>query len=94
MLESQEEMENALQQLEVEKLELLEDNQKMAKMLDSSEGDRKEVAGVLERLEEERTNFKRQCRQFKDKGWTVNLGTNAFKVFVLFNRVYSTATYS
>lgn len=40
----------------------------MAKLLDNSEGDRKEVGDMLERLSEERKNFQRQCKQFEDKG--------------------------
>lgn len=57
-----------LKVLESEREELLRDNQRMANLLADSEGDRKEVANVLERLAEERRNFQRQCKQFKDKG--------------------------
>lgn len=67
-MESGEELNNQLQRLQREKAELLEDNQHIAKLLANSEGDRKEVGDLLERLSEERRNFQRQCRQFKDKG--------------------------
>jgi hypothetical protein len=41
----------------------------MASLLASSDGDRKEVGGLLERLSEERKNFQWQVEQFKDRGW-------------------------
>lgn len=61
-------MTEKIRQLESEKAELLEDNQQMAKMVSGSEGDKKEVANLLERLSEERKNFQRQCNQLKAKG--------------------------
>ena len=57
-----------MQRLQEEKAELLADNQNMAKLLASTEGDRKEVGDLLERLSEERKNFQRQCQQFKERG--------------------------
>ncbi len=68
MIESLREMEEKIQQLGTEKTELFEDNQRIAQHLATSEGDRKEVGSILERLSEERKNFQRQCRQFKEKG--------------------------
>lgn len=64
-------MEKDLQRIVSEKAELLEDNQRMAKLLANSEGDRKEVADLLERLSEERKKFQRQCELFKDQGESV-----------------------
>ena len=55
-----------LEQLESQ--ELLEDNQRMAKLLADSEGDKKEVANLLERLSEERKNYQRKMKQFKEQG--------------------------
>lgn len=68
MAETHKEVRVGLKVLESERGELLEDNQRMANLLADSEGDRKEVANVLERLSEERKNFQRQCKQFKEKG--------------------------
>ena len=68
VVETHEEVRQGLKVLQMERDELLEDNQRMASMLASSEGDRKEVANVLDRLAEERKNFQRQCKQFRDKG--------------------------
>lgn len=62
------EIKEELERIEAEKAELLQDNQCMAKLLASSEGDRKEVGDLLERLSEERKDFQRQCKQFRDKG--------------------------
>ena len=57
-----------LERLEAEKESLLEDNQRMAALLADSEGDRKEVGGLLERLSQERKNFQRQVDDFKARG--------------------------
>ena len=70
MLGSQYQLEKDLEKLEAEKAELLEDNQRMASLIASSDGDRKEVGGLLERLSEERKSFQRQVEQFKDRGWS------------------------
>lgn len=68
VLGSQDQLGKDLERLEAEKAELLEDNQRMATLLAGSEGDRKEVGGLLERLSEERRNFQRQVEQFRDRG--------------------------
>ena len=54
--------------MQQEKAELLGDNQDIAQLLANTEGDRKEVGNLLERLSEERKNFQRQCKQFQDRG--------------------------
>ena len=66
--ESCRDREMKMHQIETEKEEIFEDNQRIATMLATSEGDKKEVGSILERLSEERRNFQRQCRQFKEKG--------------------------
>ena len=68
MNSSIETMKSQLHHLENEKGELLADNQRMAEMLATSEGDTHEVTRVLERLTEERRCLQRQCQQLRDNG--------------------------
>lgn len=72
LLDARGEVEGVLCGVEGQKAELLQDNQWMAQKLAGSEGDRKEVAVLLERVMDERKAFQRQCKQFKDKGGCVS----------------------
>ena len=63
-----EKMNSQLRQLEKEKSELLTDNQRMAEILSSSEGDSQKVTEILERLTEERRSLQRECQQLKENG--------------------------
>lgn len=48
--------------------ELHSDNQHMAELLASSEGETQKVANVIERLTQERKNLLRQCQEHKQAG--------------------------
>ena len=74
MLAAQGEVEAMLCGVEREKMELLQDNHRMAQMLASSDGVKKDVAQVLERATSQRKDSLRQCKQFKDKGGCVAMG--------------------
>ena len=65
---SMEKMKSKLLELEREKGELVSDNQRMAEMLATSEGDSVQVTQVIERLTEERRSLLRQCQQLRDNG--------------------------
>ena len=65
---SVEKMKSQLLAVEGEKRELLTDNQRMAEMLATSEGDSAQVSEVIERLTEERRSLLRQCQQLRDNG--------------------------
>ena len=73
LLEAHGEVESVLCGVELKKAELLQDNQRMAQMLASSEGDRKDVVSLLERVACERMDFQRHDKPFKEKGGCVNL---------------------
>lgn len=69
---------------QLESLGLLEDNQQMAKLLADSEGDKKEVANLLERLSEERKNFQRKMKQFKEQGLRTHTHTRMAIIMILY----------
>ena len=68
-------MKSQLLELDKERGELLSDNQRMAEMLATSEGDSAQVTQVIERLTEERRSLLRQCQQLRDNGTTSYLGS-------------------
>ena len=68
LLDTRGEVEGVLCGMEGEKADLLLDNQRMAKLLAGSEGDRKDTASLLDRVIVERKDFQRQCKRFKEKG--------------------------
>lgn len=68
LLDARGEVEGVLCGVEGEKAELLHDNQCMAELLAGSEGDRKDIASLLDRVMDERKDFQRQCKRFKEKG--------------------------
>ncbi len=61
-------MEGVLSGVEGEKVELLHDNQRMAEILAGSEGDRRDIASLLDRVMAERKGFQQKCKRFKEKG--------------------------
>ena len=70
-----EKLKSQLLALEKERGELLSDNQRMAEMLATSEGDSVQVTQVIERLTEERRSLLRQCQQLRDNGTTLYLAS-------------------
>ena len=70
-----EKLKSQLLELEKERGELLSDNQRMAGMLATSEGDSVQVTQVIERLTEERRSLLRQCQQLRDNGTTPYLAS-------------------
>jgi len=68
LLDARGEAEGVLCGVEGQKAELLQDNHRMAELLAGSEGDRKDIVSLLDRVMEERKDFQRQCKRFKEKG--------------------------
>ena len=58
-------LEEKLKQMEQAHTEVLADNRRMAEMLATTDGDSKEMAGLLERLSEDRKKLQRECSELR-----------------------------